>query len=651
MNKTIALLFYFFVVLFTNAYGQQDSLLNRINQLQGLEKIGVLLNISENTRGYAPELSLEFAEQSFNLAIELEDLDSEIAALKSMGLTNFSTGNYETSLDNFTRILTLQEEREDARGIAGALYNLGLIYDQSKRYDIALEYYQRSLDLNRNIRDSTGISNALNTIGFLHNKNGSNDLAYDYFTEAYQIEELQKDTLGLFATLSNIGSYYFTDGQLDSSLLYFQQSLAIGENLNNNYDKAHLYNNIAKIHSKKNSYSEAINFFNQSLELSEPMEAKSRMIESYKGLADANTRLSRYKTAMEYYKLHSDIKDLAYNESNTKRIAEIETNYQIQRREKEIELLKKESQIQQLNLSNSRLTIYSLIGGLGLIFVLGAFFYQKYRYRVKSNALLELQNQEIAKKNIDILDSIVYAKGIQDAIRPDLSLINQVFQDSFIFTKARDIVNGDFYWFAQKDGLIIVAVLDCTGHGVPGAFMTVMANSMLNQIVLEQGITSPAHVLSELNKSMLVTLHQENYNQITNEGMDIGICLIDPQSYELVFAGAKRPLYYFQNRKLNIVKGNKLSIAGTLYQKERSFDEFRLSLNKNDTFYMFSDGMTDQFGGVDDKKFLTWRLKHLLIMIQPYRMVNQLHHVEKEISTWMNGTEQTDDMLLLGIKV
>ena len=633
------------------AVNQQDSLLNKVNNLKGKEKIEVLLKISENTRSYAPELSLEFAEQSLTNATKLQDSLLMLLSLKSLGLTNYSTGDYELSLLNFTSILEIQQARNDNEGVASAYNNIGIIYDELQKYATALDFYHRSLEIKERIGDMGTIANTINNIGFLYNKIKNPDKAYEYFSRALEIDKQQKDTLGMFSTLNNIGLYYFQQEKYDSALNYFNSSLNIGRNLNNNYDKAHLFNNISNIHLKRGSIDRAIALYNRSLELSEPMDAKARMITSYHGLAEAYKQQGQYRRALDFYKKQSDLKDLVFNERNARKITEIETNYQIQQREKEIELLRKESEIQILSLSKNRVVTYFLLASLILIFVLAAVLYQRYQFRLKSNQILENQNQEIAKKNIDILDSIMYAKGIQDAIRPDPEILKDGFEDYYIFSKARDIVNGDFYWLANQGPHLIIAVMDCTGHGVPGAFMTVMANSLLNQIVLEQGTIPPAKILAALHKEMATTLHQENYTQITNEGMDIAICLYNTKSRKLVFAGAKRPFYYYQDNKLKVIKGSTQSIGGNLYRNDRTFEEHELNLEKDDSFYLFTDGITDQFGGPDDKKFLSWRLKHQLNLMQPHGMTSQLHHLENAILDWRGSNEQTDDMLMVGVKV
>jgi len=211
----------------TDAADQQDSLLNQVNNLKGREKIDVLLKISENTRSYAPELSLEFAQQSLKNATDLGDTLLMLLSLKNLGLTFYSTNDLESSLDYFTRILMIQQQREDKQGIASAYNNIGIIYDELKRYPTALDFYHRSLEIKQKLGDYSTITNTITNIGFLYNKINNPDNAYEYFNMALIIDEQQKDTLGIFSTLNNIGLYYFHQQQYDSALRYFNSSLSV----------------------------------------------------------------------------------------------------------------------------------------------------------------------------------------------------------------------------------------------------------------------------------------------------------------------------------------------------------------------------------------------------------------------------------------
>ncbi|MBA3665335.1 MAG: SpoIIE family protein phosphatase [Bacteroidetes bacterium] len=254
---------------------------------------------------------------------------------------------------------------------------------------------------------------------------------------------------------------------------------------------------------------------------------------------------------------------------------------------------------------------------------------------------------EIAYK--EIRDSINYAKRIQESILPGNEMVTHVFKNSFIFYKPKDVVCGDFYWFGQQGDEAVIAAIDCTGHGVPGALMTVIGNSLLNQIVTSGGITSPSNILTQLDKKLHETLKQHG-NIITNDGMDAAVVRYKLSKNEVTFAGAKRPLYLFKKGELIEIKGDKSPIGSFGHNLHKRFSEHRISMNTGDTLYMFSDGVQDQFGGDNGKKFMIKQFRDLLTNIQDLPMPQQATRIEKEMHEWQRDYEQTDDMLLIGIR-
>jgi serine phosphatase RsbU (regulator of sigma subunit) len=254
---------------------------------------------------------------------------------------------------------------------------------------------------------------------------------------------------------------------------------------------------------------------------------------------------------------------------------------------------------------------------------------------------------ELAYREIN--DSINYAKRIQESILPADDVIRKAFSNSFIFYKPKAIVCGDFYWFSNKGDEIIIAAVDCTGHGVPGALMTVIGNSLLNQIVNFSDITDPAKILSQLDKKLLETLQQHG-TVTTNDGMDAAVIRYRISKKEITFAGAKRPMYVFKNGELIEIKGNKSPIGSFQYEFDKLYTEHRVSMNTGDTIYLFSDGFQDQFGGSDGKKFMVKRFRDLLTEIQPLTMNEQMGRLEKVINSWQGQIEQTDDILLIGVR-
>ena len=257
---------------------------------------------------------------------------------------------------------------------------------------------------------------------------------------------------------------------------------------------------------------------------------------------------------------------------------------------------------------------------------------------------------EIEHRHQEILDSVNYAKRIQEAILPDRKDIFAYLPDSFILFKPRDIVSGDFYWFTFKNGKCIIAAIDCTGHGVPGAFMSMIGNTLLNQIVNENGITDTSMILTQLNKEINHSLKQTQETSDSRDGMDIAICCFDMEKMEMQYAGAMRPLYFIRNKELTETKGSKFAIGGLDYDGQKVFVTHTFQLQKGDAIIISTDGYADQFGP-EDKKIMTRKFKEVLASIQDRSMEEQGRFLDEFHNNWKQQVEQTDDVLVIGIKI
>lgn len=263
----------------------------------------------------------------------------------------------------------------------------------------------------------------------------------------------------------------------------------------------------------------------------------------------------------------------------------------------------------------------------------------------------------IEKKHTEIIDSVNYAKRIQEAILPNVREITTHLPQSFIYFKPRDIVSGDFYWFSRKDDKSVIAAIDCTGHGVPGAFMSMIGNTLLNEIVNERGVTDPALILNNLNFEVNRSLKQTQQDSESRDGMDGAICCLESvvsdsgaRHIKLQYAGANRPLYLIRNGVLEETKANKFSIGGLEYDASKSYTTHSFDLQQNDTVYIFTDGFPDQFG-VSGKKLMTKKFKEILLSIQDKTMQEQNEFLRAHMEDWKGDTEQTDDLLVIGIRV
>lgn len=262
---------------------------------------------------------------------------------------------------------------------------------------------------------------------------------------------------------------------------------------------------------------------------------------------------------------------------------------------------------------------------------------------------LEEKNNEILNKNKEITDSLIYAKRIQSAVLPNLNTIYKILDKSFILYLPKDIVSGDFYEFTEKNNKYIIAAADCTGHGVAGAFMSIIGSSLLKSIINEKNITTPSEVLDALNEGIINSLKQ--HESETHDGMDISICSFNAEKMSLEFAGANRPLWLIRNNELFVYAADKFPIGGLQIKHNNQFTNHKINLQQNDTIYLFSDGYADQFGGEYGKKLMTKKLKDILVSIQHLGMNEQNVYLQNYFNKWKGDNEQVDDVLIIGIRV
>jgi serine phosphatase RsbU (regulator of sigma subunit) len=284
---------------------------------------------------------------------------------------------------------------------------------------------------------------------------------------------------------------------------------------------------------------------------------------------------------------------------------------------------------------------------INVFIVLGMILFIVFFYR---SEVLNYQKLLI-ESNKNITDSINYAQRIQKAILPEMKQVKGAFEDAFVLFRPRDVVSGDFYWFHETKTHIVIAVVDCTGHGVPGAFMSMIGNELLNHIVLEGQIIQPSEVLTRMHEGIRNALRQQTGTN-AQDGMDLALCTIDKEKNKLYFSGAKNPLIYIQDGQVHHIKGDKWPIGGHQRGLERNYRDHEIDLSLGQIFYVFSDGYQDQFGGGDGRKFMIKRLKQLLLDIHRLPLPDQCKALESTLDEWMTGTNeaQVDDILMIGFK-
>jgi serine phosphatase RsbU (regulator of sigma subunit) len=268
----------------------------------------------------------------------------------------------------------------------------------------------------------------------------------------------------------------------------------------------------------------------------------------------------------------------------------------------------------------------------------------------KTNKILKSKNEIIEEKNKSITDSINYAKRLQNAILPSTETVNSILPEHFILYEPKDIISGDFYWVSQHDNKFMVAAIDCTGHGVPGALLSIVGHNAINQSVNEMGITRPDEVMDSMNTIIKKILHQDKGSDI-RDGMDMALCTFDKATNTLEYCGANNPMYLVSDGKLNIIKASKLTVGSLQEDVKGKPENHVIPMKKGECFYIFSDGYADQFGGKDNKKFKTARMQELLLSLKDKPMPQQKQIIRDAFISWKGANEQVDDVLVIGVRV
>lgn len=582
---------------------------------------------------------------------------------------------------------------------------LGLVYQDQGDYKTSINYHYKSLSVAEELIDSLALSRSYNNIGLLHALQKNNKEALLYYNKKVDIELRLGDEQSLALVYSNIGRLYYTMDSLELAYDYYQKSLEIRERLNNNENSlANSYNEIAMLHVKWEKLDSVLYYYTKSLDVYTKIgyvrgvsSVNSNLgeyymkIKNYKkalfhlkaayaidtstnNFVDLSTStnvlyqlyysLGDYENALEMYQLNREIEDSIFSIENSKAMFQKQFSYDYEKRvaadsiimqnEKKVmdaELIAADAEVKRQEEQK-----YYFIGGLVLAIVFGLFILNRYRITQKQKRLIEKQkkqvdeqqivlsnkNKELNYKNLQITDSIAYAKRIQKAVLPSKEEFSTNFSDSFIFYKPKDVVSGDFHWFAKTGDLLIFAVADCTGHGVPGAFMSIIGNNLLDNIVSVLGITQPDEVLNKLNKGKSFELA---------DGMDIALCSINLKTNKMMFSGAHSPLYHVRSGKLEEHKGDRLHLGNLENTKGKNFSLVELDLQKGDTLFLFTDGYADQKGGVNGKKFFYQPFRQLLLDNNSQSMKVQKEILTNTMNDWKRDMPQLDDMLVMGVKI
>lgn len=471
---------------------------------------------------------------------------------------------------------------------------------------------------------------------------------------------------------NNIGLIYQSLKQYDSTLAYLKNAMMLKLKFGNRADKMDGYREYADMYVSLGDYKKAIIYYELAVELIDTTNVDGIAIDIMKSASYAYKKLNNKEKAWYYLeKCYNSYRELS--EANQKNVVnQIETDYAAAKKQYEDSLQSvARNQIQQIKIQQQGEQLKSekrqrilLLFCLIFVMVGVVMFYNRYKITKKQKEIIEgqktlveeknhqitLQKDLIEEKQKEVIDSINYAQRIQNAVLTNEKVWQKISSQHFIFFQPKDIVSGDFYWaYNTPNNRSIWAVADCTGHGVPGAFMSMLGNSILNQIVVEGKIFKASEILNKLREKIIGALEQKGgMNQY--DGMDISLCVWNKLNHTLEFAGANNPLVIVREGELIELKADKMPIGKT-HSEQIPFSNLEFALKPNDTIYMYTDGYADQFGGPKGKKFRYKELDNLLAKISDLPMNEQHSCLNEMFLTWKGELNQTDDVCIIGIKV
>ena len=431
------------------------------------------------------------------------------------------------------------------------------------------------------------------------------------------------------------------DKELEKALEFSEKSIPYYQKSDNLLGLPEVYNIMGKIYAKKGDSQKAIYYNKQALELAQKVDAPAAIRESSLFLYGQYKKLGQFKDALEMHELYLRARDKVTNQESQQELIKQELSYQF---EKKQALDKKEHE---KRLAVQKVILFSVVGGSLLVLVFTFVVINRLRITRRQKAIIERQKDLVEEKQKEILDSITYAKRLQDAILPPISVFQEHFPESFILYKPKDIVAGDFYWMEKTGDSILIAVADCTGHGVPGAMVSVVCSTALNRAVLEFGLTEPGKILDKTREIVLETFAKSSKD--VKDGMDISLISINTKTLEIQWAGANNPLWYISDDQLNSITADKQPIGSSF--DPQPFKTHQLQLKKGDSLFLFTDGYADQFGGEKGKKFKYTPLKELLLKNTSLPMPFQENQLETVFENWKKGIEQVDDVCVMGIRL
>jgi tetratricopeptide (TPR) repeat protein len=634
--------------------------------------------------------AIHYYEEAEKLAEELKDTEMLYIIYNDLAQTKYMQGLYPESLNYCLKGIDITTISGDKKGMASSTGNAGILFKEMGDYKKAIEYFEKALEINQELGNKKSIAVNLGNIGVGYGHLGDHQKSIFYYNKAIKMNEELGDEPGLIYNYNNLAIEYSKTKKYDLALVYFNKSFEILEKYPDDYTETFTHISIAGTLINKGEYQTAEEHLLKAKKTAEKMNTLDQLSDIYKAMYELYFNQNDNEKALVYYKSFIRYRDTIINENSLRSTISSEENFKYREKTrndsllnvKEEELKNAEIETKNIELKAQQNYMYFMVGGLILFIAFSVLFYNRYTISKKQNHIIysqkikvEEQNKDIEKqkdlieekatelsaRQKEIIDSINYAQRIQRAILTTETEIKKYLPQTFLYYQPKDIVAGDFYFFEVTEKYIFLAAADCTGHGVPGALMSVVCANALNRCIHEFNLCVAAEILDKTREIVLETLRKSGSE--IKDGMDISFAVLNrfqlnENTITLNWSGANNDLWFIQNSKMNEIAADKQSIGQNYHPTP--FTNHHVHLNKGDTFYLFTDGYADQFGGPKGKKFKYANLQKLLVENSNLELETlnfKLQTVFNEWKAWPNPEggvrelEQVDDVCVIGIRI
>jgi len=627
---------------------------DRVRLVKSYQKIAEYYHITDDV-----DMTISYAQKAMDASASINDQTLKANVILALGTAFIDKGYFEKAFIMLDKAKQISDSTDDIELKFHVSDALGFYYSIRNpiNIDSAEYYYNITQKIAEQKNDSLMIAQSYINIATVYDRKEQWDDELVYMYKALDIFTKKKHLNGMLTATKNIGDAYYFKKENAKATEFYWQEYHISKELKSNIGIARGACDLAYMYAMEKKIELLEQYGQEAKKAAE--QTKSWPIIKYVGqwMSEAYELVGNTKSALEYYKMYASAKDSINDSQRIEKSsrAAVQADFEAKAMRMKIEE-EKQKAIATEKEENQKTIRNILMAGFILSIVLLLIAYRSYNEKKKANVLIlkqkkevEIQQQKIAGINKEMTDSIKYAQLIQRSILTDEKDILTIFPQSFGLYKPKSMVSGDFYWCAKKNNYAFMAAVDCTGHGVPGALMSMLGVEKLNEAIAVN-LTHPSDILSYLNKGVKTTLRQQEKGSGSKDGMDIALCCFDLQKNILLFSGAQRPLWLIRNNELTEYESSKNSIGGNT-SETHEFISHTIQIQKDDCIYIFTDGFADQFGGDKGKKVMTKNFKKYLLSIQNIPFFEQEHALDKKLKEWQGNFEQVDDILVIGIKV